>query len=366
MNLFKFAPVTGNSINFNSGELINEWKSLTWTERYRDSSEFTLVANLDSGLNTKLPIGSVISHVDSTELMIVENHEIAKDTNANSEITITGRSFETFLENRIVGSNQNWPNPTDPPVEYVLASNYTWLQVKSLIDAHILAASLPLNLSDALSNVLVVNGVGGTGITEQRDLKRGDLYSAVIELLSVDDLGLRNIRPSSSNSSLIMEIHKGLNRTASVAFSYSDGDIESANYLWSVKALKNCALVSGKWHEVFVNTSAIGYDRRVMHVDASDLDDKLDAVPIGGDLTALSAKLTARGRQALAKKNAVAISNVKIAPNSQNYKYRIDYKVGDIVGVDGEYNSSTTMRVIEHVEIEDENGESGYPTLSEL
>jgi hypothetical protein len=62
----------------------------------------------------------------------------------------------------------------------------------------------------------------------------------------------------------------------------------------------------------------------------------------------------------------VAISNVKIAPNSQNYNYRTDYNVGDIVGVDGEYNTSTTMRVIEYVEIEDENGESGYPTLSEL
>jgi hypothetical protein len=366
MNLFKFLPVTGSEISLESGELINGWKSLTWTERYRDACEFTLVADLDSGLNTKLPIGAIISHTDSKEVMIVESHEIVKDTNANSEITITGRSFETFLENRIVGSNQDWPTPSGAPVDYVLASNYSAIQAKALIDAHILTSALPLNLKDALSSVSVVNSVTGTYDTEQRDMKRADLYSSLIEVLSFDNLGIRNIRPTASNSSLIMEIHKGLNKTASVAFSYSDGDIESANYLWSVKALKNCALVSGKWHEVFVDSALEGYQRRVMHVDASYLDDKLAEAPIDAELTSLAAKLTTQGRQALARQNAVAISNVKIAPNSQNYNYRTDYNVGDIVGVDGEYNTSTTMRVIEYVEIEDENGESGYPTLSEL
>ena len=366
MNLFKFPAVTGSSITLNSGELINGWKSLTWTERYRDACEFTLVGDLDSGLNTKLPIGSIISHVDSTEVMIVENHEIVKDKDTNSEITITGRSFETFLENRVVGSNRGWPNPPGAPVDYVLASNYSDIQAKALIDAHILTSALPLNLKDALSGVSVITSASTNGLTEQRDLKRGDLYSSLLEILSVDNLGIRNIRPTATNNSLRINIHKGLDKTASVAFSYSDGDIESANYLWSVKALKNCALVTSKWHEVFIDSALEGYQRRVMHVDASYLDDKLDARPIGTELTALGAKLTTWGRQALSKQNSVAISNVKIAPNSQNYSYRTDYNVGDIVGVDGEYNTSTTMRVIEYVEIEDENGESGYPTLSEL
>ena len=366
MNLFKFLPVTGSSVVLKSGELINGWKSLTWTERYRDACEFTLVADLDSEINIKLPIGCIISHTDTREVMIVENHEIVKDKNANAEITITGRSFETFLENRIVGSNQNWPTPTAAPVDYVVASNYSAIQVKALIDAHILIASLPLNPKDALSSVSVVNSVINAYQTEERDIPRSDLYASVIDLLSVDNLGIRNIRPTDTNSALTIEIHEGLDKTASVAFSYSDGDIESANYLWSVKPLKNCALVSGKWHEVFVDSSLSGYQRRVMHVDASYLDDKLSERPSGTELTSLAAKLTTRGRQALAGQNSVAISNVKITPNSQNYNYRTDYNVGDVVGVDGEYNTSTIMRVIEYVEIEDENGESGYPTLSEL
>ncbi len=42
------------------------------------------------------------------------------------------------------------------------------------------------------------------------------------------------------------------------------------------------------------------------------------------------------------------------------------YDVGDIITVDGEYNATTTMRISEYVEIEDETGDSGYPTFSEI
>jgi hypothetical protein len=70
-----------------------------------------------------------------------------------------------------------------------------------------------------------------------------------------------------------------------------------------------------------------------------------------------------RGRQALAKQNRVTISRADISKLT-NYQYRRDFNVGDLVSLDGNFGQIATMRVVEYVEIEDENGESGHPTLA--
>jgi hypothetical protein len=72
------------------------------------------------------------------------------------------------------------------------------------------------------------------------------------------------------------------------------------------------------------------------------------------------------GRQILASQNEVSISKVEISKNTTRYKYRTNYNVGDLVSVEGNYNTSAIMRVVEYVEIEDETGENSYPTLAEI
>jgi hypothetical protein len=46
------------------------------------------------------------------------------------------------------------------------------------------------------------------------------------------------------------------------------------------------------------------------------------------------------------------------------YQYRRDYNIGDLVSIDGNFGQTAVMRVIEYAEIEDENGNSGHPTLA--
>jgi hypothetical protein len=52
------------------------------------------------------------------------------------------------------------------------------------------------------------------------------------------------------------------------------------------------------------------------------------------------------------------------ASDITRYEYRKDYNVGDLVSLDGNFGQIAVMRVMEYVEIEDENGESGHPTLA--
>jgi hypothetical protein len=367
MDLFKFDPVSGVSVSLANGKHIGDWKKLMWVERYREAGEFELTADADSYARKELPIGTLISHLNTEEVMIVENHELTYDGKDVSEVVITGRSFETFLEQRVIGANQDWVNQSFPPPEYVLAQNPSWLQAQELITDHISYSSL-LTPADALNNVTVDTQYFGPQVpTEQRTLKRSDVYSALLSLLEIDNFGIKNYRTVEGDPGLRIVIYNGVNMSSSVAFSHSLNELESAKYLWSNKNLKNCALVSGRWAETLVTTGAdVGYDRRMMLVDASDLDSTLNGVPGEPEISQLLEKMRARGRQALSAQNFVSISNAKIKNNNIRYMYRKDYDLGDLVGVEGDFNASSLMRVIEHVEIEDENEQISYPTLAEL
>ncbi len=253
--------------------------------------------------------------------------------------------------------------------EYVLAAAHTWVQAKALIAGHIQPENL-VDASDQYEFIKVnhtVTLVAGA-IAEERTIEKGDLYERVQEILAVDDLGLKIMRPGAWSPYPLdvaaVLIHTGVDVTDKVAFSYAAGDIVDAQYLWSNKGLKTSAFVIGKWLERVVHGPQTRYDRRVMYVDAKDIDDAYEVTPTGAARTSVLEKMAVRGRQALAAQKMVAISGARIASNSNSYVYRKDYNIGDIVAVDGNYDSSATMRVVEYVEIEDENGESGYPTLS--
>lgn len=349
------------------GQLINNLKSKLWIERYLTAGEFKLTSDVSAGLRTILPIGSIISHTDTPEIMIVENHEISKGKGKESELVISGSSFETYLAQRAIGSNKTFP-VSGTPVDYSVAAGYTWNQAVTLINNHILLANL-INANDEIPYTQAISIVPGTGASEARTFKRGELYSAILELLKIDNLGIRSIRPGgwnplgagSANNALV--IHKGIDRTASVIFSYDTGELISANYLWSNKRFKNQALVTGTWVETITTTAASKYDKRVMYVDASDIDKQYATAPSGATLTSVVNSMQQRGLEALASQLNTVLTNAEISKEATKAKYRTDFDVGDIITVSGEYNQSAYMRVSEYVEVEDEKGRSAYPTL---
>lgn len=367
MDIFKFHSPT-SPMKLEQGEIINELKTKMWVERYRSEGEFKFVADVDTGMKEKLPIGSIISHVDTTEVMIVENHEIIDSKNKISEISITGRTFETFFENRIVGSNRTFPNP-DVSVDYQLAAGTTWNQTVTMIKDHILQDNL-LDDDNALPFVTVLSEITEAGTGFARTVKRGNLHQRLIDHLSIDDIGIRAIRPGpwsplgASDPNLVISIHAGVDRTNEIIFSHGTGEIESADYLWSNKKLKNAALIVGRWVETWVDTSATGYDRRVMMIDASDIDGMFTEFPTGADYTNVLNAMAQRGFDILSSQISTALANAEVSQDSVKAVYRTDYNVGDFVTVHGDYNEVSIMRVTEYVEIEDENGRSGYPTLT--
>lgn len=370
MDVFKFiSPV--HPTRLDQGKLINGLKTKLWVERYRDASDFEFTANLDTLVHKELPVGTLISHVNTTEVMVVENHEINEDVGKESEVKITGRSFESFLENRIVGSNQT-VDSMSATAEHILPPDNTWNQAVKLVQDHVYESRL-VDINDAILNFHVMSSVVGIGEVVERTIKRGSLYSRMIELLALENLGVKTIRPgwrsplSEFSANMVLVVHKGEDLSKEVVFTFSSGDIESSDYLKTNKKLKNAALVTGRWLETVVRGPESDYNRRMMHVDASDIDSAFTSAPTGTAKTKALAAMSARGKEALAAQKEITFLKAEPKKNSVVHKYREDYDLGDTITVAGAYDEATSKKqVSEYVEVEDETGRHGYPTLIDL
>jgi len=383
MDIIAFQVDSSNPTKLLNAHVVNGLTSKTWIERHSSAGEFTLKAPATEEIRSLLPLNSIISHTETGDIMIVESHEINDNGTTTPEITITGRGFETYLDNRIVGANQLFPGSLGNFDYTPLGADYSWNQAVQLIKDHTYAANLyddsfaipyfTVSLDSDRNTTWydLKKLVGVVPAHESRPLKRGGVYTRLLELLAIDNLGLMVSRPGSfspisdsTNQNISLRIFYGNDVSKSVVFSTNKGDIIDADYLWSIKGDKNCALVSSTWIDVVVTTSNAGYNKRMMFVDASSVDSSFTTLPVGPYFTAVVTRLNQLGREALAKQNKVTINKVTLANNLTTYKYRSDYNLGDIVMVHGDYSTSSKMRVVEYVETEDSTGCTGTPTLA--
>jgi hypothetical protein len=369
VDIFRFMNPVNRTLMREGRLITGPTLSKMWIERYADEGEFEITALARDGLQLQLPRGCYISHVDTDEIMVVEDHQISSDRDSEPVVKITGRSFETILNRRVVGANRGFPTTSVPGEGYPIPAWYSWIQIQSLILRHIRTDLV--NDSDIIPFVEVLVDASGDPEKEDRVIKRGDLYVRVKELLAVDKLGIKTVRPGPwsdtvNPDSTAIVIHQGRDRSDQISLDYHQGDIDSADYLWSDRKKKNCAYVTGKWVQTIVDTTRTGDERRMMHVEASDIDQDQTEVPTGLTRTFILAAMRARGRQEMAKQNGVALVKVDASKNRQNAIFRTDYNVGDLITISGDYAETAKMRVTEHVEIEDENGFTSYPTLSSI
>jgi hypothetical protein len=362
MDLFRFTNPRHQML-MEEGEFLPRFDSVTWVERYRDAGEITIRSKPENRIREILPEGSLVSHVDSDEIMIIESHSVPDNPGEETIIETSGSSFEIFLHQRVVGSNHAFP--TGSPIgEFVLSEAPSGRQAARLIEYHLLRSEV-VNYRDALSYFEVRNTVSGVQTTERRVISRGSVYNAVMDVLGVDNLGIKSVRPR-SGVNMALEVYKGRDRRG-VIFSTVDGEIDQAEYLWSDRRLKNCALVSGRWLDTLVDdVEASGLKRRMMLVDGSDIDGNAETFPTGVLLNDIKTAMRARGREALAKQRVLALAQATAAPAQMGTTYGVDYTVGDIVTVAGSYDVPKPMRVTEYVHIQDNEGEQGYPSFEEV
>lgn len=378
LQIFKFKPVGGGEVTLEQGEVVNYIEDAMWVERYREPGEFKISSFLSSGLDIELPLGSLISHTNTGEVMIVENHVITDQTNTDTKIEISGRSFDAYLEERVIGWSLYWTykdaNLTQP-VAYVLNQDTSYNQALALIRDGINTFRGPPPASDdRLINVNEALRITFPAVNYPvygpRNMKRGDMLKGLKSILENDDLGIRVIRPgftiervSPIQTITRLMVHDGIDKSGSVVFSWDMGDLEGADYLFSLKKRKTDAIVTGKYLDQGVISTETGMNRRELLVDGSDIDNIYNTYPTGADKTNVLNAMTIRGNEELSASKDVEITSVNVSKVNKHI-YRQDYDIGDLVRLDANYGAQRIVRVIEYVEIDDKDGSTGYPTLA--
>lgn len=349
-----------------NGLLLPAVKSVTWVEKFKEPGELKIVSNIEEGLKSTLPVGCFVSHTGTDEVMMVEDHVTNKDRDGEAVITTTGRSLEApVLENRVVGAEGSFPKVGDD-TDFLMEDHSTQTQAVGLIRAHT-ESSLLVDDNDEIPYLTTTTDITASLTSEARKIASGTVHERLMELLEIDNLGIKTIRPSYTGTQVTFKIHRGIDRSSSVVLSMDSGDVEQYEALESVRKLKNSALVVGTHVQVVVHQGVTsGYSRRWMTVDAKDADEKYNEPLTSTEINTIKNRLAARGREALAKSRKLSLSSADISQNGLSIRYRKDYNLGDIVTVRADGIPGTKMRVTEHAEILDENGFTSYPTLELL
>lgn len=406
MDIIKLDPT-----DWSEQGLFEGYQSAIWTERFLSNGDFQIKTTNILDALTNLPDKSWISLADSTEVMKVENHSIAEDEYGNMVDTITGRTFDIAVLERMIYST--WD---------ILGGHLPFQTLQQVTEAGAVAGMLanlvtdyrlgwngqffqyPLvytqdadgnNLS-TIPNVVASDSSGGYGTPSYWPVTSGQLNTWIRGALTSGQVGLRNIRPSGKplnlckvNGSgiitrtptdnvpyLAMDVYTGTDRSRSVIFQTINGHLIKPSYLISAQNDELCVFIgpladgggglfssqyppfSGPvppWitSDSYWNPAYAGLNCRLAYMDSLG-GAPTDASQIAANFIAARVKFVEDN-----KTTSIDGSLSATAP----YVYNQDYFLGDIITMQGDYNITQEYQVTEFIRSKDSTGETNYPTL---
>jgi hypothetical protein len=398
----KFQPVN----------LIENYESLIWTERYDKAGDFQLVSSDIAATVKALPKETCVSLRDSTVPMLIEFHKIEKKGN-DQKVTVIGRSFDACALERRASVKEPFGSTTksawvvsaakESDAAYVamrtVLGDTARYQGSTLVLSPIAAAvsptydpipqidlTLPADygvaawsatkyymLNDLVSyggNYYLATSLNGnlnqvptlsptywtlTTATKSYEIKTGNLYTTVMELLVSNNRGLKSVRPDQNGTKVGVEIYNGADRTSTVVFDARLEQLDNATYLLGAQGSANVAYFYGYLGSQQVLKTAApepsGMDRRVLVMDETS-----------DQSTNPAAVRYTRGLVELYKNNPTALFDGEVAQQVAQ-GYNTSYFLGDLLKLTGDYDLSQNVRVVEFIRSADAQGEKAYPTF---
>jgi hypothetical protein len=374
---------------YTNGKLISGIESILWVERYADAGEFKIIGTPKKTFMDDLALGTLISHSDTTSVMMVENHSIDETKDGDIKIEITGRTIDAIaMENRIIAYNALSPPQTlqkyvDLPlglfINYASDPYYanrpsSWGQIEQIVYGYLIADYDPENDAFPYGNLNIRSIPSmrtGDPVLYRYKLsapKLGNVYEIVKKLLDATKSGIKIERPNTSHSTLDFVIHQGLDLSSKVQFNWASGDLETARYLWTNKDFKNAAYVGSDSFGIrVIPPLTTGWGLRFTSVDMGDVSQYYSDpnALTTTEYSNLESIYTSAGKTEIAKYKSGFFMDATVSKNA-SYQYGNDYNIGDIVYVIGNYGAETKMKITEFARTIDSSGESGIPTLSPI
>lgn len=345
--------------------VVDSYFSFIWSERVSSLGDFELVVANTNEAKNLLAIGKRLGINESKRVMVIETHEAKVDDEGRNVLTITGRSLESILMERIAWNNATAGSETKPKwvITGTPAAAARWI----FYQVCVVGAMSP---SDIIPFYVTGTTYPADTIAESPDsvvfeLEIGTVYERIKDICDQYKMGFR-LYKGPDDSKLYFNIYQGNDRTTQqsvldpVVFSPSLDNLAKIQELTSVENLRNVAFVYSKTKSIFVYTdgtdsSTSGFARRVLYVDATSVDETTEP-----NLTKI---LTQKGYEALAKNRSITAFDGEISQADQ-YTYGLHYELGDLVEMQSGFGVTNNMRVTEQIFVSDENGSRSYPTLS--
>lgn len=381
------------------GTILSKTKSFIWAEKYVEHSDFEVVVKEDIALvRSQFPEGTLVTEMESDEIMMVLTNRIKKNEKGDPELTLSGKSVTHFLSHRnLVGTTEK---------KYRMLKAYTAAEAAAVVVWNVLVNATGQDITrpspqshdnkNAVPNSVVTNSTRVAGTDTRRMIVPGNAWDEnARRFLNGGKLGLRVLRPpnpggaqrkvvtvltagtargeyvqtfTNNVASLCFDIYDGFNRTPTgddpdfpVTFRDDIGDFDQPEYLSSIENFSTIALVRTSEGNMELDRNATeraytGFSRRETFVEAGSPDTG-ETVP---DFLESAAEM---GDDVLVRNKQIKIVDTKIENNAQ-YIFGIDYYLGDRVLLQGDYDFDQEMIVAEYIRSQDEQGVlSGYPTL---
>jgi Siphovirus ReqiPepy6 Gp37-like protein len=348
---------------FRRETVIDKFESLIWTERLSAWGDFELILYSNSSNRKLFQIGKRLAMNESYRVMVIETVEDKTDSEGKSNLIVKGRSLEAILDDRLAASTIS---ATPQPGRWILIGTATEIARKVFHDICIEGTLSTADILPIIEGSLFPQST----VSEPTEIltifaEPRSVYLGIKDLCELYNMGFRILRDFDT-SNLYFDVYMGSDRTSrqdvhpAVIFSPDLENLQNTTEFKTIENYKNVAYVYGPtataiYIPVNVDPDISGFDRKVLYVRADDIDDP--------DPEFAELLLLLRGRSQLGNFQAFAGYDGELNRNIE-YKYDIDYFLGDLVEMQSLDGSISILQVTEQIFVSDAEGERTYPTLS--
>jgi hypothetical protein len=360
--------------SFGEEEIIDQFSSGIWTERYYGDSDCQLTVPATSAMITKLGTQKMLGLNGSDEIMMIDTQSFD-----SGKMTVNGTSLTQQLNNRFIRTTNDHSVKTwlIPAAQGAPGQILGYIVQQMCISSSYLNGSTNTGISNPTTLMIpnfYVADLDASDPAVDITVPFGPVYDALKTIAQGYLIGMKVARRDAS--SVLFRTYKGINRSSSqnvngvIRFSPQLDSFTNIKELKSTKDYKTAvyAYASGQPAQQGTQNTANppygnagGYTLNAppgfgLRAEMLLLDDITTALP---NLIQL---LQQRSKQELLAKGPVAGVDGEIVATSQ-YKYGVHFKLGDIIDVQGLSGSSVPSRVTEYIRSQDATGEKAYPTV---
>ena len=364
-------------------DVIDEFESIIWTERYYGDSEVEMVVPATREMIAKLPVGTFLGLDKTQKIMILETVNIEE-----GNLKVTGISLLKWLNNRFIRvsalhQDRYWYLSAGPP-GWVLWAIIYYMCVSG---SPYLNGSIDIGIANPQQ--LAIPGLGLKDYDTAGDyisvgIPYGPVYDAMRSIATTYEVGMEITLEWATDTaySLGFRSYRGLNRTSSqsvngvVRFSPTMDSLTNIKELQSIAALKTLVytfapglnppegqpdLRGAPGVSSLTGAQYTGFDLRAEMSFEEDVTTDM----VGGSSSNLTNILNSRAHDEIVKNHFIRTVDGEIVPDNQ-FQYGVHYNLGDVIEVQGNSGVVQTSRVTEYIRAQDKAGERAYPTVAML